>query len=241
MNKQIPWRLRALACAWLPLAGCGGGGGDAVAPTTTVAVAQAWRNLLAADRDWDFQGTDSTGAAVRVQRSQRVQPEAAFPLTGVLARPVVMEDRVTFNGVAGVPLAATWYLDRATQARLGTWQLAPTPSGVQCERDLNPATPPPTAVTGDRGRLASSVAILSSCAADAPQVNSRQFEWSLIQDNGQAYLCVRWTVKSLDRRITVYEETCHESDTAGTIGPRARLTQSVADNQTEVRLVAWAR
>ena len=66
-----------------------------------------------------------------------------------------------------------------------------------------------------------------------------QHRWSLIEDSGLRYLCLRWTIRSLDGAATVFEETCHEVDAAGALGSRARVISSVTESGREFRQVVW--
>ena len=93
---------------------------------------------------------------------------------------------------------------------------------VTCAVVNQPMAAPLNAMLGSSGPLGASAADLDGCDAGSAIVTTGGLGWKLDLEDGIAYFCVVAT--SIDSLGTATEEQCFETDTAGTIGTRARIT-----------------
>jgi hypothetical protein len=226
-------RAASLAGAVMVLVACGGGGGDA-GSTETYAVGQAWTNLYAANRSWNLTGTDNFGINYQYRQAHRTGTAGTFPVTGASARRAFVDQTVTASGLTTSTGTTTLFFDPATGALLGNQFVDGSDGSVSCVRIGSPTPVPATAALGSGGSLGS-VAYLSGCTSSSPQEASGTAGWSLTLDNGLAYFCTGFS--TVDSSGTSTEEYCFETDTAGTIGTRSRITLTAPVLGTELRLV----
>lgn len=225
-------RAVGLAGAVLALAGCGGGGGDA-GSTETYAVGQAWTNLYAANRSWNLTGTDNFGLSYQYRQAHRTGTTGNFPLTGASARRAFVDQTVTAGGINSSG-TTTLYFDPVNGALLGNQFVDGSDGSITCARINSPTPLPATAALGSGGSLGS-VAYLSGCSSSSPQEASGAASWSLTLDSGIAYFCTGFS--TVDGSGTSTEEFCFETDTAGSIGSRSRITLTAPVLGSELRLV----
>jgi hypothetical protein len=233
-NKLRTTRLAGLAMVMTMLmAGCGGGGGDA-GSTETYAVGQAWTNLYAANRSWTLSGTDNFGISYQFRQAHRTGTAGNFPVTGAAARRAFVDQTLTASGITSATGTTTVYFDPTSGALLGNQFVDGSDGSVSCARMGSPTPLPASAALGSGGSLGS-VAYLSGCSASSPQEASGTAGWSLTLDAGIAYFCTNFA--TVDGSGTSTEEYCYETDTAGTIGTRSRVTLTAPVPGGELRLV----
>ena len=234
MSQMFRRPMLAMLMAAGALSACGGGGGDA-GSTDGFAAAQAWTNLLAANRSWSLSGSDNYGNTYQITEAIRVGTNGTFPVSGATTRRVFQEESVSLNGGGATTGTNTLFLDLSSGLPLGSQFVDPEDGSSTCSLTSGATLPPATAMLGDQGVLFTA-AELNGCTSTSAQTGSTTLRWRLDTENGINYFCLNEA--NTDSSGSVTADMCYEVDTAGTIGSRARLTITMTVTGGSLRLVA---
>ena len=213
--------------------GCGGGGGSSAstatpsaAPTPGASVYDAqvaWTKLLSTTRSWTVSGRASDGQDYQLTLAVAPGGATVFPVTGVNAVKSIFRNRIVQVSTQVVQdVVNEQFIDsgyRLLGSRITNDGGTPTCS----KTDVIAAVPPSGSALGSSGPLYAATT-LSDCTSAATSVGNSFHTWSVVADGGAVFLCVASSNRFLGISTDSLSETCVETDPAGNLGQRARIT-----------------
>jgi hypothetical protein len=220
-NKSL--QLAAYLLASLLLPACGGGGGDdtpappPVVGATSVNVAQAWINLLTADRVWTTTGTGPDGRAYVLSIRSLPGPSGTYQRTGEFGQTTQHVSSATVGGQPPVTSTQTLYFN-------GTNLFGIEYDDGSCSIVPTLASPVPGASPiGSTASLATSYDF-NTCSPQPFDDGVTSNDWSIESDAGVTLFCITSQQYDVAGTIIGKEQTCIEAMADGTLGSKARLT-----------------
>ncbi len=240
-----PYALPSLLCSVALVAGCGGGGGassspapstpssapspspspaPAPAPGTAVYDAQsAWTRLLSTTGSWTVTGRGSDGLDYQLTLAIEPAGAAVFPVTGANALKSTLRNRIALGSGQVVQDVLNEQFTDAGYRLLGS-RITTDGGTPSCSKtDVVAALPPSGSAPGTSGPLYAATT-LSDCTASASALGTSYHTWSVVAAGGVVYLCVASSNRFLGETSDRLSETCIETDAAGNLGQRARIT-----------------
>ena len=218
------------------VAGCGGGGSSASAPSPSPSPSPAaasvydakiaWTRLLSTTRSWAVSGRASDGQDYQLTLAIEPGGAAVFPVTGANALKSILHNRVlqvssqVVQDVLNEQFIDTGY--RLLGSRVTTDGGSPSCS----KTDVIAVVPPSGSAPGTTGPLYAATS-LSDCTPAASALGNSYHTWSLVSDGGVVFLCVASSNRFIGETSDRFSETCVETDSAGNLGQRARITLTV--------------
>ena len=235
--KQVKtYILPSLLASVVLVAGCGGGGGGSSpspnpssvpspSPASTgVYDAQvAWTRLLSTTRSWSVAGRASDGQDYQLTLAVEPGGSAIFPVTGASALKSNFRNRVVqVSSQVVQDVLNEQFIDGGFRL-LGSRVTADGGSPSCSKTDVIAAVPPSGSAPGSNGPLYAATS-LSDCTPGASSLGKSYHTWSVLADGGTVFLCVASSNRFIGETSDRISETCVETDAAGNLGQRARIT-----------------
>lgn len=224
--------LSSLLASVLLVAGCGGGGGasspspspsPAPAPASGYDAQAAWTRLLSTTRSWAVAGRASDGQDYQLTLAVEPGGAAVFPVTGASALRSNFSNRfVQVSSQVAQYVLNEQFIDsgyRLLGSRVTTDGGLPSCS----KTDVIAVVPPSGIAPGASGPLYAATT-LSDCTPAGTALGNSLHTWALVADAGVVYLCIASSNRVVGETSDRLSETCVETDTAGNLGQRARIT-----------------
>ncbi len=210
------------------LCGCGGGGSSTPTAVNAQKANENFTKLNATYTNITGKGTD--GTVYRFDLKYEPKGTAAFPWGAVVGNSRETTIATYLNGTLSGSAVSTDYFSTTNFIAMGS-----VVDGT-CATTTDGQTPPADSHVGDHEGLFNFTQYNSCDRATAIALGTGRYTWSVEEADGSIFYCVN--TSSTAAGITAAGGECHETDVAGTLGARVRISVNVTGGPLPYSLTA---